>query len=193
MLVACLLACLLAGRPKSSPSVGRSSIRNRPENRTPLFCKVFLSFLNSTKGLTVPLNRFVLKFRAGNLSGSSKWRHGGPNGDQKHGKNIKIWGQKFRGQNVCFFRGRPCSWGRSVGFLKARGFAGRLPRRGVFSREKAGPFFIHAKPCILGEGLEKKASRLLQKTTNLRTKSSGARMLIFSGEGLVLGVYLCGS
>ena len=51
----------------------------------------------------MPLNRFVLKFRAGNLSKFCGGRHGGPNGDQKHGKNMKIWGQKFRGQNVCFF------------------------------------------------------------------------------------------
>ena len=37
---------------------------------------------------------------------------------------------------------------------------------------------------LFGEGLEKKASDLLQKMTKLRTKSSGARMFVFSWECL---------
>ena len=38
-------------------------------------------------------------------------------------------------------------------------------------------------PLEVGRPLEKKALGQLQKMTKLRTKSSGARMFVFSGEG----------
>ena len=95
----------------------------------------------------------------------------------------KIYKKKLWGQNVCFFLGRPCSWARSVWFLKARGFVASISRRGVFPEKKLVLFVIYVTPCFYdfgGKVLEKKASRLLPKNEKLRTTSSGARMFTFS-------------
>ena len=61
-------------------------------------------------------------------------------------KNDKIK-NKVSGPECLFFWKRPFSWGRSVGFLKVRGFAGKLPRRGFFPR-RSRSFFIYAKLCV---------------------------------------------
>ena len=113
---------------------------------------------------------------------------------------MKIWGQKFRGQNVDFFLeimvwwyhggtmvptpylppAYPLPMGRrdrrfSLGFFQILGPDFLYMQKVVF---RVNPLF---PPLEVGRHLKNKASRLVQKMTKLRTKSSGARMFTFSG------------
>ena len=84
-------------------------------------------------------------------------------------KSMEMYAKKFRGQNVCFFLGM-------LRFLQARGFAGSVPRRGVFSREKAGPYFYVCKT------MKKRLRIYSTKLKNEEQKVPGPECLCFRGN-----------
>ena len=117
------------------------------------------------------------KFRGQNVDFGDHGTMDGTMAPWHHGTMVPcpppIWG----GENVVFYDEILKKWARIFWTWKKLFF-------------RLNPLF---PPLEVGRPLEKKAWRLVQKMTKLRTKSSGARMFVFSGEGLVLGVDLCDS
>ena len=101
----------------------------------------------------MPLERSALKFCAGNLSNYCKWRHRGPNGDEKHAKCMV----KSSGARMYVFLGNALP--DMSDFYK---LGASLPASlaGVFFPEKNPVLFYVCKTLFVlcfsfGEGLEK--------------------------------------